>query len=123
MPKRSYGPYPAPDIRYEPIKIRVLMTATGYPAHLDIVKDAYGKGSHAAAEDGWFWIFATVQAAADIRRRGLHAVGTVTTSFAPVQEAPVIYDTDPAWVPVVGTQAHTDLMLEETREREARRVS
>ena len=61
--------------------------------------------------------------ASGIRRRGLHAVGTLTTSFCPVQDAPVIYDTDPSVVPVIGTQAHTELMLEETREREARLLS
>lgn len=121
MAKKKYGPYPHPDTRCEPIKVRVLMTETGYPAGDDVVRSCY-KDAKPAPEDGWWWIFATPQAAADIRRRGLHAVGTLTTSFMPVQDAPVIYDTDPAWVPVVGTQAHVELMLEETREREAHSV-
>jgi hypothetical protein len=119
---RKYGPYPVADTRVEPIKVRCLMTETGYPAPPDVVRSCY-KDAKPAPEDGWWWIFATPQSAADIRRRGLHAVGTWMTSFCPVQDAPKIYDTDPAWVPVVGTQAHVELMLEETREREARLLS
>jgi hypothetical protein len=101
------------ETRCEPLKARILMTETGYPAHISIVRDAY-KDAQPAPEDGWFWVFATPRAAADIRRRGLHAVGTLTTTFIPQQEAPKIYDLGPEWVPVVGSQEHTELMIAET---------
>lgn len=98
----------------EPLRAQVLMTKTGYPAHISVVRDAYG-GAMPDPEDGWFWIFATPRSAANIRRRGLRAVGTVTTTFIPPQVG-VEIDTrvDPASIPAVGTQPHTEAMLAET---------
>jgi hypothetical protein len=104
----------------EILRAQVLMTETGYPAPLELVEGAYGKRVHPAPEPGWFWIGATPEAAERIRRRGLHAVGTLTTSFIPPQTAGEIDRTvTRESVPIVGTQAHTDLMLAETRERRA----
>ena len=99
--------------RVEFVKAQVLMTETGYPAHISVVQDAYGPACQPAPEEGWFWVPATPKAAADIRRRGLKAVGSVSTTFIPAQEPVKLYDTDPAWVPAVGSQEHTDLMLSE----------
>lgn len=104
--------YPTTEV--EMLKAQVLMTETGYPADLVLVEDCYGKAFQ-APEPGWFWIGATPKAAADIRQRGLHAVGTVTTTFVPVQDPPKVYDTDKSFVPIVGTQAHADLMLKEKK--------
>jgi len=117
--KKKYGPYPKEVTRVEPIKIQVLMTETGYPADLGIVRDCYG-GAQPAPEPGWFWIFATPASASDMRRRGLHRIGTLTTSFAPPQTAIVIDKTvERESIPVPGTREFTDLMLAETRVREA----
>ena len=117
MARKKSRPDPD-DIGYEPIKIRVLMTETGYPAPSGAVRSCF-KSAVRAPEDGWWWIFATPASARDIRRRGLHWVGTLTSTFAPVQDAAKIYDTDPAVVPVTGSMEWIELMLEETREREA----
>ena len=120
MARKKYGPYPQDVTRVEFLKGQILMTETGYPAHHTIARDAYGDSCRPAPEEGWFWIPATPRAAADIRRRGLKAVGSLTTTFIPQQE-PVVLDPNfgPEDVPVMGTQAHTELMLEETRRARA----
>jgi hypothetical protein len=102
-----------PDTLYvEPLKARVTMTETGWPAHISLVADAYGTAE--PAEPGWFWIFASHRSAADIRRRGLHAVGTVTTTFIPPQTiGEVDQSVSDQDIPVVGTQEHTDAMIAE----------
>lgn len=118
MIKRDRGP-----TRVEMLKAQVLLTAHGTPADLDLVEDCYGK-AFPAPEPGWFWIGATPNSAADIRRRGLRTRGTVTSTFIPPQEPPPsIPYVDPATVPLVGTQAHTYLMLEEKEARESREGS
>jgi hypothetical protein len=104
--------------RVEFVKGKILMTETGYPVHISIAQDAYGQACVPAQEDGWFWIPATPTAAADIRRRGLRAVGKLTTTFIPVQEPVKLYDTDPAVVPAIGSQEHVELMLTEKRDRD-----
>lgn len=73
--------------RVEMLKALVLTTETGYPAHYSVVQQQYGKHVHPAPEDGWWWIGATPKSAADIRARGLHAQGTLTTTFFPPQPA------------------------------------
>lgn len=102
-------------IPVEPLKAQVLMTKTGYPAHLSLVADCYGEASSPAAEPGWFWIFATPRSAANIRRRGLRTIGTVTSTFIPPQSGPPEIDESvmPDSIPVVGTQAHADAMVVE----------
>ncbi len=118
MRKKQYGRRPD-DIATEPLLAQVLMTETGYPAHLSIVRDCYGTAMPHEAP-GWFWIFATPRSAANIRRRGLRTIGTVTSSFIPPQgKAEIDRTIDPATVPVVGTQEHADAMIAETRAREA----
>lgn len=116
MARKKYGPYPKDVTRVEFVKGQILMTETGYPAHHKIAQDAYGDSCRPAPEEGWFWIPATPKAAADIRRRGLKAIGTVTTTFIPRQQ-PVVLDPDsrPEDIPAIGTQEHVELMLEETR--------
>ena len=100
----------------EPLKAQVLMTKTGYPAPLELVEDCYGKRVAPAPDPGWFWIFATPKAAADIRRRGLRTIGSMTKTFIPPQGAGWMdMTTDPESIPVVGTQEHTNLMLQETK--------
>lgn len=115
-PEKDYG------IGYEPLKARITKTADGYPVELAVARDAYGPATMRSAEDGWFWIFATPAAAGDIRRRGLKGVGTVVTTWIPPQSA-VTPDPEAARLeavaPVVGSQAHTEAMLEETRQRRA----
>lgn len=101
------------------VKAQITMTETGFPAHISIAQDAYGETCRPAPEEGWFWVACTPKAAEGIRRRGLKAVGTLTTTFIPVQEPVKLFDTDPAYVPTVGSQTHADAMLKETREREA----
>lgn len=106
--------------RVEFLKALILMTETGYPVTPSVARDAYGVCCRAALEDGWFWIPCAEQAAKDIRRRGLRAVGTLTTTFIP-RQMPVELDVSctPEEIPIVGTQAHAELMLEETRARRA----
>lgn len=91
------------------------MTKTGYPADLTLVEDAYGIAAP-TPEPGWFWIFASPGSAENIRRRGLRTQGKVTSTFIPPQVGVEIDERiDPESIPVVGTQAHTDLMLAERR--------
>lgn len=116
---RQSAAWAAKEIPVEFVKAQITMTETGYPVHISIAQDAYGDSCRPAPEPGWFWVACTPQAAKDIRRRGLRAVGTVSTTFIPVQEPVVLHPTRPEWVPAVGSQEHTALMLEETREREA----
>lgn len=100
------------------LKAKILMTETGFPVDITIAQDAYGDACRPAPEPGWFWVPATPQAAYDIRRRGLKAIGTLTTTFIPRQEPVVLDHTHRAGdVPAIGTQAHTELMLAETRAR------
>lgn len=106
--------YPKVHTPVEMLYAQVLMAETGYPAPIELVQDCYGKGAHPAPAPGWFWIGATPKAAADIRRRGLHVVGTVTTTFVPAQEAPVISAMKREAVPVAGSPEHVTLMLEES---------
>ena len=74
-----------------------------------------------APEPGWFWIPATPAAARDIRRRGHHAVGTLTTTFIPPQFGGVtVKEIGPDDVPRVGSLAWSEKMIAETREREGR---
>ena len=107
--KRDQGP-----TGVEMLKAQVLLTKYGTPASLALVEDCYHK-AFPAPEPGWFWIGATPKSAADIRRRGLRTVGTVTSTFIPPQTAGNIINTQvrPEAIPIVGTQAHTDLMLKE----------
>ena len=100
--------------RVEFVKGQILMTETGYPVHPSVAQDAYGQSCRPAPEEGWFWIPATPKAAEGIRRRGLKAVGTLTTTFIPRQQ-PVVLDPNfgPEHVPVAGSQEHIDLMLSE----------
>lgn len=108
MIKKDRGP-----TGVEMLKAQVLLSKYGTPASLDLVEDCYGK-AFPAPEPGWFWIGATPKSAADIRRRGLRTVGTVTSTFIPPQTSgAVITQIRPEAIPIVGTQAHTDLMLKE----------
>lgn len=105
-------------VAVEPLRAQILMTETGYPARLSVVRDAYGKASMPDEEPGWFWIFATPRASENIRRRGLHAVGTVTRTFIPPQEGITVNGTvSAADIPVVGSAEHTVAMIRETQER------
>lgn len=103
----------------EMMKALCLMTETGYPAHISIVRDCYGKGVKPCLEEGWFWIGATAKSYADIRRRGLHARGTLMTTFIPPQ-APVVIEAGfaPSDVPPIGSSdflAQISLSTEERR--------
>jgi hypothetical protein len=112
--KNRHSPtWAAKEIPVEFVKAQITMTETGYPVHISIAQDAYGDACRPAPEEGWFWVPCTVQAAKDIRRRGLRAVGTITTTFIPAQEPVVLRPTQPEQVPVSGSQEHTELMLEE----------
>lgn len=108
---------------YEPVLARVTYTDSGYPASYADVVGIYGRAVMPSGRGpDWFWIFATPRSAEDMRRRGLRAVGTVTSTWIPAQVAPSVLDTlAEEDVPVVGTQEHADAMIQETREREALR--
>jgi hypothetical protein len=72
-----------------------------------------------ASEPGWFWIPATPAAARAIRRRGLHARGSATTTFIPPQFGGfILKEVGPEDVPLMGSLAWSELMIRETRERE-----
>jgi hypothetical protein len=120
-----------PDTPVQMMKALCLMTKTGYPAHISVVRDCYGKGVQPALEEGWFWIGATEKSYADIRRRGLHARGTAMTTFIPPQ-APVVIEEGfaPSDVPPIGspgflaqislsTEERRHLMLERREARES----
>ena len=107
--------------RCEIVKCRVTVTATGLPAEFsdDPIVKRYIKRMLPALEPGWFWMGATPASAADLRRRGLRAVGTATTTFIPPQDLDHrVHDIDPESIPPVGSREWSDLMLAETRERE-----
>lgn len=108
-----------PGTRVEMLKARVTMTETGFPADFeDPDVREYLKGAHPAPEQGWFWIGATPASAADIRRRGSRAIGTLVTTYFPPQSAVVVDESvREEDIPVVGSQEHTDLMVAETRAR------
>lgn len=107
--------------RVEMLKALVLITETGYPAHYSIVQAQYGKGVHPAPEEGWWWIGATPKSAADIRARGLHARGTLTTTFFPPQPA-LDFDLNEfhlSDVPPIGSaEFHADVLLSTEKRRE-----
>jgi hypothetical protein len=117
--KKSY----VPATPVQMMKALCLMTETGYPAHISIVRDCYGKGVKPALEEGWFWIGATEKSYADISRRGLHARGTVMTTFIPPQ-APVVIEQgyQPSDVPAIGSSEFLEQVHLDTEERRERMI-
>lgn len=105
----------------EVLKAQVLMTDTGYPAPLSIVRDAYGSAMP-APEPGWFWIFATPRSAADTRARGLHARGTLTITFIPPQTRGPEVDERVTRddVPAIGSSEFLEVIQLTTEERRSR---
>ena len=81
--------------RVEMLKARITITDGGYPAESkmdDPDVASYLADKHPAPEPGWFWIGATPAAAANIRRRGHRAIGTLTTTWTPPQNQGGIID-------------------------------
>lgn len=106
-------------------KALCLMTETGFPADLEVVRGCYGKHVRPAIEPGWFWIGATAKSAAGVARRGLHARGTLMTTFIPPQQHVIVDDTiRVSDVPAIGSPeflAEIHLDTEQRREAMLRR--
>lgn len=119
------APQPEPT-RVVMLKALVLNTETGFPAHHTVVQGFY-KHSHPAPEEGWWWIGATPASAADIQRRGLHARGTLITTFFPPQVTNEIEENITLeHVPAIGSSeflAEIHLSTEERRERMLERTA
>jgi len=71
----------------EVIKGRFTWTETGYPLTVEQLRKEGFRLAIPADGPGWFFIAATASSAANIRRHGHKAVGTVITSFYPPQTA------------------------------------
>lgn len=99
---------------YEPLKARITYTDGDHPVTLAEARTAYGE-SVMVAPRGWFWVFATPRTAADIRRRGLRAVGKLTQTWIPPQDPGGIVhpDAKPEDVPCIGTSEHISAMFAE----------
>lgn len=74
---------------FDPLRMRITMTETGYPAPPEVVGEMFvnphacSSGPRGTNRAGWWWVFATPASHASIARHGHLAVGSLTTSFAP----------------------------------------
>jgi hypothetical protein len=73
----------------EMLLTRYTFTVNGDPLSLAQARASFNSRVHPTARPGWFWTPATPRSAANIRTRGLKAVGTEFTTWIPPQ-TPVV---------------------------------
>ena len=101
------------------MKAQVSDDEDGLPGALSVsCEDCYGKGVRPRRRRGGSGSGRPPEVYADIRRRGLHAVGTVMTTFIPPQ-APVVIEEGfrPSDVPAIGSAQFLEQIHLDTEER------
>jgi hypothetical protein len=91
------------------LRARITYSETGFPVSLNDVEEVFGRRVNPDVEQGWFWVGASERSAADIRRRGFRAVGSLTTTWIPPEDG-----TPENEVPLVRSPEWVEMMLAET---------